>query len=251
MVRVVQFSDTHLRASQWRHQRGFSRAVRRAGPGAHILVTGDLTVDGADHDSDLRAAQQRFARLDAPVHVIPGNHDIGEEPASPRQMQPISVQRRARFLDIFGSDRFDLALPGWRLIGLNVHLFGTGWAEEEAQWADLEQAVATRGESRIAVFLHKPLFIEAPDEPEAASWAVAAPARDRLLDLAIGGAIAIFASGHLHQALTRTLDETLHVWVPATANAANTPRTHGALLMTGAAIWDFTPGKFKMRFVQT
>lgn len=251
MVRIVQFSDTHLRDGQWRHQRGFSRAMRRAGPAEQVLVTGDLSVDGADLEADLQAARARFRQVRAPVHVIPGNHDIGEEPASPRQLQAITPERLARFKTVFGSDHFDIALPGWRLIGLNGHLFGTDWPEETAQWDMLESAIAGRGETRIAVFVHKPLFIETPDEAEIAYWAVPAAARDRLLALAKGGEIAVFASGHLHQGLMRSVNGTHHVWVPATANAAREARTHGALLMTGAAVWDFEPGRFRVRFVAT
>lgn len=249
MVRLVQFSDTHLRSSQWRHQRGFSRAVRRAGPADLVLVTGDLSVDGADEVADLKAAKARFDRLTAPVHVIPGNHDIGEEPACPRQIQPVTKERRARFISVFGDDSFDISLPGWRLMGLNVHLFGTGWEEEAQQWDRLENAVRARGTDRIAVFLHKPVYVEQPDEPENAYWAIPANARERLLSLAENGNIAVFSSGHLHQGLIRQHAGTHHVWVPATANAAREPRTHGTLLMTGAAVWDFEPGRFRVRFV--
>ena len=106
-----------------------------------------------------------------------------------------------------------------------------------------------RGTGRIAVFLHKPVYVETPDEPENAYWAIPASARGRLLDLAEGGNIAAFSSGHLHQGLIRQHAGTHHVWVPATTNAAREPPTHGALLMTGAAVWDFEPGRFRVRFV--
>lgn len=249
MVRLVQFTDTHLRDGQWRHQRNFSRARRKAGAWDHAVVTGDLTVDGADSLEDLKAAKARFDRLRGPVRVLPGNHDIGEEPASTAQAQPVNSERLQRYRSVFGDDHFELTLSGWRLIGLNVHVFGTNWPEETAQWTLLEQAIAARGEDRVGVFLHKPLFINTPDEAENAYYCVAAPARDRLLDLAKGGeGIAFFASGHLHQGLIRKVDGVTHVWAPATANPSRNPRTHGVLLSTGFAVWEFEPGRFRVGF---
>lgn len=249
MIRLIQFSDTHLRATHWRHQRRFSRALRKAGMYDMAVITGDLSVDGAGIRDDLEIARQRFDGMRGPLHVLPGNHDIGEEPASTTRTQPVTPERLARFRDVFGTDRFDISLPGWRLVGLNVHLFGTGWAEESDQWALLEAAIAGRGDDRLGVFLHKPLFVEAPDEPENAYHCIAAPARDRLLSLAGSGkAIAFFASGHLHQGLIRKSDGITHVWAPATANAASTPRSHGVLMSTGFAVWQFTPGRFRVGF---
>ncbi|MEL6957101.1 MAG: metallophosphoesterase [Pseudomonadota bacterium] len=250
MTRVIQFSDTHLRKGQWRHQRSFSRAVRKAGRADLAIITGDLSVDGADHLSDLQSAEARFCRLGYPWRAIPGNHDIGEEPASPRQVQPVNAERLARFGSVFGDGWFVEDLPGWRLIGLNIHLFGTGVVPEVKQWAMLEHALGTRGARRVGLFVHKPLFIESPDEPETAYWTVAAPGRDRLLKLTDGGAaIAFISSGHLHQSLIREVGGIRHIWCPATANSASTMLTEGAMPGTGFAIWDFPPdGRYRVRF---
>ncbi|MEL6568928.1 MAG: metallophosphoesterase [Pseudomonadota bacterium] len=238
MTRIIQYTDTHLRNRQWRHQGGFSRAVRKAGRADLAIITGDLTVDGADHLADLKAAHARFEALKYPWRAIPGNHDIGEEPASPRQEQSVNAERLARYGSVFGRGDFVEDVPGWRLIGLNIHLFGTGLPDESTQWQMIERAIAERGERRVGLFIHKPLFIEAPSEPEIAYWAVASAARDRLLALAKGGeAIAFVSSGHLHQGLIREVDGVRHVWCPATANSAREMRTSGAMPGTGFAVW--------------
>ncbi|MEL6753429.1 MAG: metallophosphoesterase, partial [Pseudomonadota bacterium] len=177
MARVIQFSDTHLRKGQSRHQRGFSRAVRKAGRADLTILTGDLSVDGADSEVDLKEARARFDRLPYSWVAIPGNHDIGEEPASPRKDQPVTEDRLRRYRALFGADHFVRDVPGWRLIGLNIHLFGTGLADEDQQWAMLEHALGTRGARRVGLFVHKPLFIESPEEPETAYWTVAASGR--------------------------------------------------------------------------
>ncbi|MEM9738962.1 MAG: metallophosphoesterase [Pseudomonadota bacterium] len=250
MARIIQFSDTHLRAGQWRHHRGFSRAARKAGRADLAIITGDLSVDGADHRDDLIAAKRRFERLPYPWLAIPGNHDIGEEPASPRQHQPVNRARLARYDGVFGGHSFVHDLPGWRLIGLNVHIFETGLPEESTQWTLFEQAVETRGKRRIGLFVHKPLFIETAHEPEMAHWAVAAPGRDRLLETANGSqAIAFISSGHLHQGLVRENDGIRHMWCPATANSANEMRTVGAMPGVGFAVWDLrADGHYRANF---
>jgi len=253
MARIIQFSDTHLREGQWRHQRGFSRAVRRAGPADLAIITGDLSVDGADHLADLQSARARFERLPCSWRAIPGNHDIGEEPASPRQVQPVNTERLARYGEVFGESWFVEDLPGWRLVGLNIHLFGTGLPEEAAQWTLLEDQLSSRGARRLGLFIHKPLFIDAPGEPENAYWAVDASARDRLLTLAEGGkAIAFVSSGHLHQSLIREVQGVRHVWCPATANSASRMLTAGAMPGTGLTIWDLrADGSYRVRFELT
>lgn len=250
MARIIQFSDTHLRDGQWRHQRGFSRAVRRAGRADLAIITGDLSVDGADHMADLESARARFQRLPYAWRAIPGNHDIGEEPASPREVQPVNGERLARYWSVFGGDGFVEDLPGWRLVGLNIHLFGTGLPGEAAQWALLEEQLSTRGQRRVGLFIHKPLFVEVPDEEENAYWAVAATGRDRVLALAEGGeAIAFVSSGHLHQSLIREVGGVCHVWCPATANSASKMLTAGSMPGTGCAVWDFLPnGRYRVRF---
>ncbi|MEM1149962.1 MAG: metallophosphoesterase [Pseudomonadota bacterium] len=250
MARIIQFSDTHLRSDHWRHQRAFSRAVRRGGSADLALITGDLSVDGADRDADLIDAKARFDRLRYSWRALPGNHDIGEEPASPRKGQPVNTARLARYTKILGDGWFAEDLPGWRLIGLNAQLFGTGLPEETHQWSHFEQYLASKGQRRVGVFLHKPLFIQAPDEVEIAKWAVAQTARERLLSCARGGdAIAFFSSGHLHQSLIREEGGVRHIWCPATANSAQTLLASGAMPGTGMTISDLEPtGRYRVRF---
>ncbi|MEO0467071.1 MAG: metallophosphoesterase [Pseudomonadota bacterium] len=250
MFRLVQFSDTHLRTGNGRHQRNFSRAMRRAGHCDLTVITGDLSVDGADHTRDLEAAKARFQQIKAPWKVIPGNHDIGEEPASPRQRQPISQIRRDRYRDVFGDDFWAEDVLGWRLVGLNVHLFGTGWAAESRQWDMLETAIGTRACRRVGILVHKPLFLTHADEPEDIINCVTAPARDRILTLMAGSeAVGFITSGHLHQSRTHTYDGVHHIWAPATANPAGRKWAPDIIQTIGFTLFDLRPnGSFRARF---
>src|SRR3712207_9202687 len=94
MIRVAQISDTHLSpgkrhfASNWEPLLAW---VRQQRPDL-IIHTGDVTVDGADDEEDMRYCAGLLSRLHAPVLAIPGNHDVGEA-GNPHQ--PINEIGRA------------------------------------------------------------------------------------------------------------------------------------------------------------
>ncbi|HEX6206318.1 MAG TPA: phosphodiesterase [Solirubrobacterales bacterium] len=78
-VLLVQLSDLHIGADEngfdpVPHLEAVVEAVRRLPnrPDA-VLVSGDLTDDGAE--DGYRVAREMLERLDAPLHVLPGNHD--------------------------------------------------------------------------------------------------------------------------------------------------------------------------------
>ncbi len=240
---LIQLSDTHLS-----HVRGFFvdnfqvvTAALAASPPDITAISGDLSLDGADSADDLAFTRHMFAALPGEVLTLPGNHDVGEEPGAGHTDQPATPDRLGRYLSVFGAARFCRDVPGWRLIGINAHLFGTGWAEERAQVEWLEDRLAGRDGRAIGLFLHKPLFIAAPDEP--ADQAVCIPAAQRgwLLDLAGVHAIGFIASGHLHQGLQRDLGGLRHIWCPSTAFSASEPRLPEADTALGAVRYSLYP----------
>jgi Icc protein len=86
MIRLLQFTDTHLMADPAASLRGvrtlpsleacLARARRRHFPADLIAVTGDLVQDDAAAYGSLELL---FDRLGAPVLLIPGNHDLPAE----------------------------------------------------------------------------------------------------------------------------------------------------------------------------
>ena len=93
---VAQISDTHLGARTQLLRANFDRVVQAMDTVRPDLViaTGDVSLDGADQDADMALAQAQFARLSAPVHAVPGNHDVGDHPdRAPRQ--PVNLSPSA------------------------------------------------------------------------------------------------------------------------------------------------------------
>jgi 3',5'-cyclic AMP phosphodiesterase CpdA len=216
MIRLIQISDTHLSpekshfADNWRPIAEWIASER---PDL-VIHTGDLTIDGADTEEDLEHCGALMRGLGVPFRIVPGNHDVGD---AGHRHQPVNTERLARWQRYFGPDRWFADLDGWRLIGLNALLFASGTPEEAAQLDWLAQIMAQADGRRLAWFLHRPLFLETPDEGDTGYWSVKPTPRQRLLELVRRHEVALVASGHLHKAHDFVLDGTRYVWGPSSA----------------------------------
>lgn len=210
---VAQISDMHLSVRHEAFRANFTlvaAAVLAARPD-HTVLSGDLSRDGAGEEADLAYAASCCWSL-GPAWAVPGNHDVGEALHVPAQ--PVTAARLRRFRQHFGPDRWLVDHAGWRLLGLNSQVLGTG-LEEEAQAGFIEEALATLGERRLAVFMHKPAFVRELAETEFAYWTVPPAARATLSSVLMHPALRLVASGHLHLRHTVQLGRVLHQWAPS------------------------------------
>ena len=201
------------------------------------MHTGDVTVDGADSEADLRHSAGLLRDLDVPVLSVPGNHDVGDA-AHPRQ--PVDPQRLARWRSHFGPDWWVVDCEGWRLVGLDAMLLGSGLADERAQALWLERTMRETPGRPVAWFLHRPLFLDVPEEGDAGYWSVKPQPRAFLYDLARRGNVALVASGHLHKAHDFIRDGTRFIWSPASSflvGPAIQPQMPGEKLL-GAVLYE-------------
>jgi 3',5'-cyclic AMP phosphodiesterase CpdA len=213
-MRVIQVSDTHLSASH-EHFSNNNLAVTRwlSAQQADLIVhTGDLGMDCAGTLEDLHLAADWLSGFATELVCVPGNHDVGDRIAV-KPSQPVNDERLAQWRDVIGPDYWSLDQGGWRLMGLNAMLFDTGHPAEEQQFAWLETMLSTR--LPVAVFLHKPLFVEHRDEGPRGYWTVPPEPRRRLLSLLDQANVKLIASGHLHIHRERSFGHTTHVWGPA------------------------------------
>jgi hypothetical protein len=60
---------------------------------------------------------------------------------------------------------------------------GSGEPEEDEQALWLEQVMAEAGERRIALFLHRPLFLQDPGEDDTGYWSIKPQPRRALMTL--------------------------------------------------------------------
>ncbi|WP_105435341.1 metallophosphoesterase family protein [Neorhizobium tomejilense] len=179
-----------------------------------IIHTGDLTVDGADKPGDITFCMDLMRQTSIPMLILPGNHDVGHLPGCE---QPVNAERLARWRDLVGEDRWFEDTADWRLIGLNSLLLGHEDDEEEAQFEWLRETLEERRGRRIALFAHKPLFVDEPHEGDTGYWSVRPAQRKRLYDLIAAHDVALFASGHLHWAWQGRFENTALTWAPSAA----------------------------------
>jgi 3',5'-cyclic AMP phosphodiesterase CpdA len=239
VARIVVLSDIHLSPTHgffwenWCVAREFADAAKADA----VIVNGDLAINGPDSDAEIAFAASALGNLHARVMALPGNHDVGDEPPGQDPDQIIDADRLARWDCSFATDRWVLDAGGWRLLGVNAQLFGSGLMREDAQnrWLDEQLSTAARP---TALFLHKPLFLERPTDDVASASCMVPSARTRLLDRLDRSDVRLIVSGHLHQHRDRAFGSQRHLWVPAVAFAA--PQDHGGDSRCGLTVLDFS-----------
>lgn len=239
-MRIIQITDTHLSPSKPHFNANWSplaQWVTDQNPDL-VIHTGDLAVDGADIEDDLAFSAKLLNEISAPVLSLPGNHDIGHMPGS---AQPVNATRIDRWREMVGPDRWTYDSKHWRLIGLNSLILGADSPEEEEQFDWLEVALADAEARRIAVFAHKPLFVDTADEGETGYWSIRPAPRQKLLDLFAEYDVALHASGHLHRGWQGMHNDTSLVWAPASSFiVGDSERDMPGARILGAAIHTLT-----------
>jgi 3',5'-cyclic AMP phosphodiesterase CpdA len=179
---------------------------------------GDITADGIEEPEQFETARAVLSKCGPPLRLIPGNHDIGDNPvpglASGHAL--VDAGRLALYRRTFGHDRWATQASGWTLIGLNAQLFALGDAEEAAQFAWLEQTLAYAA-GPVGLFLHKPLFRQGWEDDELHPRYVPLAPRRRLRSLFAGCDLRFVANGHTHQRRSLVVEGVEHLWAPSCA----------------------------------
>jgi 3',5'-cyclic AMP phosphodiesterase CpdA len=138
---------------------------------------------------------------------VPGNHDIGDNPTAlePAPSDRATEPRRQNFLSVIGEDRWRFDEAGWCFIGLNSLIMNTGLGSEAEQFDWLASELGRVNGKPVALFVHKPLYLNTPGDPEDEESAiryVPQPARQRLIEMLGAVDLRLVASGHVHQRRT-------------------------------------------------
>ena len=185
-----------------------------------VVNSGDLAFDAPTNGDDLEFAKTLHNSLPVSCRYLPGNHDIGDNPTEvgPAPSQPATERDRQIFLSMFGEDRWQFEAAGWYFIGLNSLIMNTGIPSEPEQMDWLTTQLSGANGKPVAVFLHKPLFLQTPQDPETPDTAVRyvpQPVRARLVDMLGAHDVRLVASGHVHQRRDFSYGRTRHVWAPS------------------------------------
>jgi 3',5'-cyclic AMP phosphodiesterase CpdA len=256
--RLIQISDTHLARRFPSLTDNFHRVsdyidVRRPDL---VLNSGDLAFDGPNTPGDLELAASLHKALPVECRYLPGNHDIGDNPTKvgAALAHPVTDPNLASYLSIVGEDRWRFDAAGWCFIGLNSLIMNSGLSREAEQFDWLAAQLADLNGRPLALFLHKPLFLEQPDDPELAATSfryIPMPARPRLLDMLGAVDWRLVASGHVHQRRDFTYGRTRHIWSPSAAFIVPDSRQQViGLKETGLVEYRFQPDSVEVRHVR-
>jgi 3',5'-cyclic AMP phosphodiesterase CpdA len=220
--RLTQISDPHLARRLPTLTENFHRISEYIDATRPDLVIngGDLAFDGPTNRDDLEFARTLHDALPVECRYIPGNHDIGDNPTKvgPPPSQLVTEASQQAYLSIFGEDRWRFEAAGWCFIGLNSLVMTTGLAREAEQFDWLASQLSRINGKPLALFLHKPLYLNAPDDPELVASAIRyipQPARARVIEMLRAVDLRLVASGHVHQRRDFTRGHVRQVWAPS------------------------------------
>jgi 3',5'-cyclic AMP phosphodiesterase CpdA len=204
-MRIIQLSDTHISHLGGTPSQNMALLADYLNDVLRpdlVINTGDLVILDPDSRRDRETARALHQRIDAPLLVIPGNHDVGEAGPDPWMGISVTSDRVAGYIDTWGPDRFfrvgsaDTGSAGWAFVGINSERMSSGLPEEEEQWDWLAgTAEQVRGMS-VMLFLHKPLWFPGGPQP---GITIAEADRHRLFSLFSGARLRVVANGHVHR----------------------------------------------------
>ena len=170
------------------------------------------------HADAVRLAQKTYAGLKAPLHMVPGNHDLGDKPNAWMPAPVVNEANHLAFEENWGAPYRSFDFQGCHFILLDTPVLNSGLEREEDQrnWLEDDLASNTAAGRRAFVLLHYPPFLNHPDESSHYDN-IDEPARSWLLDLLKKHHVEAVFCGHVHNFFYNRLDQTAFYVVPSTA----------------------------------
>lgn len=220
---IVLVSDTHLSRARPFFQFNWEIFLEamQADPPDLVLAGGDIALNAPSHPDDLLYAREQLDRLPCPWAMVPGNHDVGNNPPPPEAVDTrgeatISQVLLDRYRSVIGPDFWMRDVDGWRIVGLDSLLCGSGLPAEAEQAAFLDEAVTGAGARPVALLFHKPVFRDDIGETDIFQ-SVWYPRARGLIRPYLDGRVRLVLSGHVHEGRDETAGPTRHVWMPSLA----------------------------------
>ena len=148
--------------------------------------------------SEAAAAYRSIAsNLKAPIHHVPGNHDIGDTPISGGPTTRTTTSTIAAWTKEFGAQYQCVSHEGIKFVLLNAQLINSGLPDEALQREFAEAELGSAGSDRRMLLLHHPAYLCHPKEAPHYDN-TDPPGRDWLLGLLARHDIEAMFSGHAH-----------------------------------------------------
>ena len=195
-------------------------AINRLSPDFTVHL-GDITHPGpraAEYDDSARQFHDIFAGLTCPLHLVPGNHDVGEKlfPAVPggQSFDTVSDETIAAYERDFQPQFFSFEHEDCRFVVINAMIINSGLDCEAAQRDWLERLLADNDGRRVFVFSHYPPYLAEPGETEHYD-AIDEPGRGWLLELLGRHRVEAYFAGHVHNYFDNRYGDTRYYVLPS------------------------------------
>jgi hypothetical protein len=146
-------------------------------------------------------AARRFREISAllrvPLHLVPGNHDVGDKAVDWMPADIVRSDYVSQYRETFGKDYYAFDRGPLRCIVINSLLMNSDLPEEAEQRTWLESELNASAGRRIFAFIHYPPFVLAPDERSTYDN-IDQPGRAWLLDLFRRHGVEAMFAGHVH-----------------------------------------------------
>jgi len=158
----------------------------------------------------------QVAELKVPIHVVPGNHDVGDKPMPWAPAGSITDEYLNLWESTFGAHYYAFDHKDCHFIVINSELMNSGLPAEQEQKTWLRQDLAANKGRRIFVHTHYPPFLCETDEAEHYDN-IAEPERSWLLELIGDNAVEGLFAGHVHNFWYLRFRETDCYLLPSTS----------------------------------
>ncbi|MFN0161975.1 MAG: metallophosphoesterase [Burkholderiales bacterium] len=226
-------ADTHVNEQEERSASPFETNARANGRARHAMAeiaALDPAPEFVVHLGDIvhpmpgvpgfGEAARRFkeiaAQLRAPLHLVPGNHDVGDKAVDWMPADIVCSDYVANYRKTFGADYYAFDCGLLRGIVINSLLLNSDLPEEALQRAWLESELAASSGRRIFAFIHYPPYVLAADERSTYDN-IDQPGRAWLLDLLRKHRVEALFAGHVHNFWYDVHGETEMYLLPSTA----------------------------------
>jgi hypothetical protein len=158
----------------------------------------------------------QVADLEAPLHLVSGNHDVGDKLVSWMPAGTVNAENLALYEQHFGDHFYSFDRNGLHMVVVNAQIINSGLAAEETQRVWLEKDLADNAAKRTFICIHYPPYVSNADE-NGTYDNIDEPGRSWLIDLVKAHKPEGMFCGHVHNFWYDVIGETEMYLLPSTA----------------------------------
>jgi 3',5'-cyclic AMP phosphodiesterase CpdA len=192
--------------------------INRAAP-AFVLHLGDIVHPTPIHPGYATAAASFHAlagELECPLHLTPGNHDVGDKPGDWLPVPSVNDDFLALYRHHFGRNFYSFDANDCHFVVIDAQVINSGLQCEGEQQRWLEEDLAQHASRRTFLCTHYPPYLF--DRAEESHYDnIDEPGRSWLLDLLTRHGIEAVFAGHVHNFWYHLHGQTEIYLLPSTA----------------------------------